>query len=98
MSSVLKKHSISFRNGKMIKLGNLDFLMTGRKAYRITFSQTSDGDPVVNLCLVNLVVEPQFYHQIKYQDSNFHLGPLFSFFFSFFFFKEEGVTCTVQFL
>lgn len=84
MSSLLGKASISFEIGKMITVGNLDSLMRGRKVYSKTFSQTNDSDPVVDLDLVNLVVELQFYHQIKYQDSNFHLGPLFSLFFFFF--------------
>lgn len=83
MSSLLGKASISFEIGQMIKLGNLDSLMRGRKVYRKTFSQSSDSDPVVDLCLVNLVAELQFYHQTKYQDSNFHLGPFFSLFYSF---------------
>lgn len=74
----------------MIKLGNLDSLIRGRKVYRKTFSQTSYSDPVMDLCLVNLVVELQFYHQIKYQDSNFHLGPLFSLFFFFSLFLKRG--------
>lgn len=57
MSSLLRK-------GKIIKLGNLDSLTRGRKAYRKTSSQTSDSDPLVDLCLVNLAAELQFYHQI----------------------------------
>lgn len=51
------------RNGKMIQLGDLDSLMRGRKAYRKIFSQTGGSDPLVDLCLVNLVDELQFYHQ-----------------------------------
>lgn len=52
--------------------------MRERKVCRKTYSQTSDSDLVADSCLVNFVVELQFYHQVQYQDSNFHVGP-FSF-------------------
>lgn len=48
----------------MIKLGNLDSLVRGGKVCRKTYSQTSDSDPIVDLCVVNFVVELEFYHQI----------------------------------
>lgn len=64
MSSLLKKAPIFFGKGKMIKVGNLNSLVRGRKVCRKTYSQTNDGDAVVELCLVNFVVELQFCHQI----------------------------------
>lgn len=94
MSSLLKKAPISFVKEKMIKLGNLDSLVKEGKVCgkaRKAYFQSHDGDSMVGLCLVNFVVGLQFYHEIKYQDSNFHAGPLFFVCGVFVLFLEEGI-------
>jgi len=50
MSSLLEKAPISFGKGKMVKLENLYSLVRGRRVCRKTHSQTSDAEPVVDLC------------------------------------------------